>query len=106
MGTSWLSGEKGQVESCPSLRSWGLERHRNIKLPTGSSAKLPGALGALRAFNYRSVGGLISVMSGKCGFSAQLTCMGQAGPIILSLSLYTTVKWPTPRVAWWPYYMK
>lgn len=74
---SWLSEERVQVESCPSLSSQGWERHRNIMLPTWSPAKLPGALGALGAFNYHSVGGLISAMSGKRGFMAQLTCVGQ-----------------------------
>lgn len=92
--SSWLSEEKGQVGSCPSLRSWGWERPRNIKLPTWSPAKLPRALGVLRAFNYRSVGGLISVMSGKCGFSTQLTCMGQIGPVILPQSNGQHRGWP------------
>lgn len=43
MDQSWLSEERGQVGSCPSLSSWGWERHRDfVFLPTWSPAKLPG----------------------------------------------------------------
>lgn len=30
MDQSWLSEERGQVGSCPSLSSWGWERHRDF----------------------------------------------------------------------------
>lgn len=75
---SWLREERGQVGSCPSLSSQGWEKGTGTsQLPTWRRAKLPGALGELGAFNYCSVGGLISVMSGNRGFTAQLTCVGQ-----------------------------
>lgn len=56
MDQSWVSERRGQNGSCPSLASEGGERHGNTVLPTWSPAKQLGALGALGAFNYQSVG--------------------------------------------------
>lgn len=56
MDQSWVSEWRGQNGSCPSLASEGGERHGNTVLPTWSPAKQLGALGALGAFNYQSVG--------------------------------------------------
>jgi hypothetical protein len=57
---SWLIEERGRVGSCLSLKQPGLGEAQGLHFTYLEPGQTAWALGALGAFNYHSVGGLIS----------------------------------------------